>query len=87
MARISLLPDDRDEPTFSGVMRVKRVFFHGPAATNAKQPGQDDKHEQHGGEGQGDLLGCGQNHPPGTRFQTGDTTPGRNDGSRGRLTY
>lgn len=38
------------EITFSRVTRVKRVFFQGPAASDAEQPGQDDEHEQHGGE-------------------------------------
>lgn len=67
-------PCNPDELTFSGVTGVKRVFTHSPAAADAKQPGQDDKHEQHGGERQGNLLGCGHNHPPGTRRQEGDTT-------------
>lgn len=66
--------------TFSRVTGVKHVFTHSPAATDAKQSGQDDKHEQHGGEGQGDLLGRGQSHPPGQKQQKANTKGG-NDSS------
>lgn len=63
-----------DEPTFPGEARLEGGFLRG-SATDAEQPGQDDKHEQHGGEGQGHLLRRGQNHPP-----PGTTAPRTDDG-------
>lgn len=42
--------------TFSRVARVHSSFLRPGTATDAKQPGQDDKREEHGRERQGDLL-------------------------------
>lgn len=43
-------------PTLSAVTRVESVLLRPGPHADAKQPGQDDKREEHGSESQGDLL-------------------------------
>lgn len=43
-------------PTLSAVTRVESVLLRPGPHADAKQPGQDDKREEHGRESQSDLL-------------------------------